>query len=661
MTGADDGTRVRIIALALAILLMFGVLLTRLWFLQVLAGGDFAGRSFTNHVRLIREPAPRGRILDRNGVVVVSNRTALAIGVSRDLFPKGARGERIKARISKLLGMSIADIEARLGDKRVSPYAPVTIAEDVPRAAFFTVRERPEEFPGVTTMTVAVRTYPLGSVAAHVIGYVGEINGDELKRKVYSAYRQGDQIGRTGLERQYENWLRGEPGQAKLEVDASGRVLRRLGEVAPTPGNDLQLAIDIKAQQVAEESLVQGMARARQRSCPGDRTTHRCRAPAGAVVVLDSHTGEVIAMASAPTFDLRKFVGGVSQSYYDTLNAPDAHNPLLNRALQSAYPPGSTFKPMMAVAALQEGSASPTGRYPCPAVFHYGDRDFHNWKAGSGSISLSQALVESCDTVFYNFAAGWWRHERTQEVAGAKPYEIMQDWARRFGLAEPTGIDLPAESKGRVPDRAYKKGIWDANKKEYCNRYYETHERLWEDLCIRGYIWNPGDSINMAIGQGDVDATPLGLANAYGTIANGGRLMTPHVVTKVVSPHGKVLLQLGARFRRKIGAGAEPLSYVQRALRRVPVSGTAAFPYRGWPLSSLPMAAKTGSAEILGKQPFSWFASYGPTVRGLQYVGVGVVEEAGHGAEIAGPVVRRVMDQLYGRRLTPIVYGGRSD
>jgi penicillin-binding protein 2 len=335
------------------------------------------------------------------------------------------------------------------------------------------------------------------------------------------------------------------------------------------------------------------------------------------------------------------------------------HCPQLDRAVQAAYPPGSTFKAIMATAALESGIASPGGRYACPGSITIGGTVFHNWEAGQGSLSLPGALAKSCDTVFFGFADDWWHQEGGITLDPGKK-EVMQYWAARFGLGQPTGIDLPDETQGLIPGRAYKQQVWEQNKKQYCDEYYRTHERLFQDLCIRGYIWNPGDALNMSIGQGDVAVTPLQLARAYAAIANGGTVYTPHIGWKVLSS-GKVVQSI-APSGHALGASAPVLAYVRRALQTVPVSGTAQFPFRGWPFAKYPIAAKTGSAEIQGKQPYSWFAAFGPVAPdGHQYVAVAVVEQAGHGAEVAGPIVRRVMDHLYHLPLTPIVYGGRSD
>jgi penicillin-binding protein 2 len=292
--------------------------------------------------------------------------------------------------------------------------------------------------------------------------------------------------------------------------------------------------------------------------------------------------------------------------------------------------------------------------------FHFGDRVFHNWQPRNASISIAQSLIESCDTVYYNFAKNWWLGEQSQLQAGRKPYETMQVWARMFGLGASTGIDLPEETDGQIPDRAQRRATWEANKGFYCDQYRRTGDALYRDLCQNGFLWRGGDAINMSVGQGDVDATPLQMAVVYAAVANGGSVLQPHLGMKVISPSGRVLKTIGVTVRSLVKAPASAFRYVERALSEVPQRGTAVFPYRNWPFSRIPVAAKTGSSEIAGKQPFSWFASYAPADN-PQYVAVSVVEEAGFGSQVSGPVVRRIMDELFGLKPLPIEFGGRSD
>ena len=658
MITSDERVRFRVAILGVIVLAMMSVLLSRLWFLQVLTGERYAHAAESNRVRIVWLEAPRGRILDRNGVELVKNRPSLAIGLRRDDLLDRKLRKQVVRRLAKLLGIHSADITRRLDDKRNSPYRPAIIATDVPERAIFEISEHAERYPGTETLVLPVRTYPKGKLAAHVLGYVGETNEGELAKLKDKGYRLGDQIGRTGVERTYEPYLRGTPEIDKLEVNSSGIVLRSLASNPAVPGKDVKLSIDAGVQAVAEEALVLGIQRARSRVFA--QTGQHFRAPAGGVVALDAQTGEIVAMASYPTYDPSKFVGGVSSAYFKYLNDPANDFPLLDRAMQSAYPPGSTFKPFMASAALDSGTMSPGSTMPCTGAFDYGNRVFHNWTGGSGNITLSEALVKSCDTVFYRLAAGWWAKERSQEQAGKKVYEIMQDWARRYGLGRPTGVDLPNEVPGRVPGRQYKQKAYDANKASWCKTASKTHDPLFTDLCQRGYLWRGGDAINMAIGQGDVLASPLQMAVGYAAIANGGKVLRPHVGLDIMDPDGSIAKPIKTQTVSRVKIGRSDLSYIQHALEQVAIRGTAVFPFHGWPMSRIPVAAKTGSAEIGGKQPFSWFAAFAPA-DAPKYVVVSVVEEAGFGSQVSGPVVRRIMDKLFDLPLTPVVFGTRSD
>jgi penicillin-binding protein 2 len=313
----------------------------------------------------------------------------------------------------------------------------------------------------------------------------------------------------------------------------------------------------------------------------------------------------------------------------------------------------------MATAALQSGMASANGGYPCTSEFVFGNRPFRNWRAENKTISLGQALVESCDTVFYRFAASWWGQDQSELQAGRPVKEVMQAWARRFGLGRATSVDLPNETVGRIPDREWKRTFWQSSRDEWC-KLGERGNAVYQDLCRFGFVWRGGDSVNMSIGQGEVQSTPLQLATAYAALANDGRVLQPHVGLRITAPDGKVLRNIGPRVVSRVGAAQGVIEYVQNALARVTSDGTGKFPFSGWPLDDLPVASKTGSAEIAGKQPFSWFAAYAPA-NDPKYVVVSVVEEAGSGSQVSGPIVRRIMDHLFGRPLTRIEFGQRSD
>jgi penicillin-binding protein 2 len=657
VTTVTDRVRSRVVIVAVVVFSLFAAILVRLYSLQVLDGSEYVLRAQRNAVRIIVDEAPRGRVYDRFGRVIVRNRTSLAIGVRRQDLPDGVAGELVKERLVTLLGIDRATLDERLADVRIAPFDPVIVAEDVPPRIVFAVNEYARDLPGVESMTLAVRDYPRGPVAPHLIGYLTEVDPGEVE--TMDGYRPGDRIGRTGIERELEAELRGRPGRRKLEVDASGNVLSTINQLQPIPGNDVRLTLDSRLQKIAEDALASGLALARRSVFT--ETGESFRAPAGAVVVLDPRTGAVRAMASAPDFDLNRFVGGIGVDDFAKLTHPKAHQPLLNRALQASYPPGSTFKVVVATAALAEGAATERTRLPCQTEFEFGDRVFRNWRARNAHLTIREALIESCDTPFYVLGRDWWLGELHSEEAGRPPREIIQEYSRRFGLDAETGFALPGyEADGRIPDRRWRLGYWDANKDGYCRTARRTDDPLFVELCETGYKWRGGDTVNLSIGQGDILVSPMQLAVAYGAIANGGDVVTPYVVDRVIDRDGTVRVMPKPEPRGTVGVPQHVLGYVRSALEAVAVKGTGAYPFRGWPHSSIRVAAKTGSAEIAGKQPYSWFAAFAPA-NDPRYVVVSVVEEAGSGSGTSGPIVRRILDGAFHLPPLPFGFGGVSD
>jgi len=618
-----DGRR-RMTALAAVIAFAFAALVTRLWFLQVLAAEDYQERATGNSVRLIPDPAPRGRILDRNGEPVVDNRRTVVVTIDRDEL----RDEEVVLdRLADLLDTSTIALGKSLHDPDYLPYQPVPVYEGAPEAVAIYIAEHARDFPGVDFEEIGVRRYVRGTLAPHLLGYLGEISPDELLDPSFADVRPGQLVGRGGVEQQYESFLRGRDGLIKQEVNAQGEIQGILGVEDPVPGDDLVLSIDADIQELTQDTLEDAVDQARV-SVVDEETGTYVRASAGAVVVLDPDDGHVLAMASYPDYDPRQFADGLTQREFDVLRRPSSNFPLSNRAIAGQYPAGSTFKPFVAAAAMKAGYARPGGFYNCPGEFIVpGDTSgtvFHNWETvDRGGISFAEALIRSCDTVFYNWGLQFWTERGPRG-------DLMQHHLRRWGFGDLSGIDIPGEASGRVPDARWKQDINAA----YPNLFPEP-------------TWLPGDNINMSIGQGDLLVTPLQLAVAYGALANGGTLYRPQVALRVQRPDGTPVRRFEGERLGRVPLRRSDLTAIMNALRGVVSSGagTATSAFAGFPLSSTPVAAKTGTAEVHGKQSHSWFAAVAPA-NDPQFVVVAIVEEGGHGSQVAAPIVRRVLEGL---------------
>lgn len=656
-----ESTHLRLTFLGLLVVSLFVLLFARLWFLQVMAGERYADLAETNAVRTVSIEAPRGRILDRHGDPIVRNRYAKVVSVQP--AEMGDREEEVLADVADLLDLPPDEVTQRIERSRVSPLRPRPIAVDVPDEIVFYIHENGSaRFPGVYAETLPLRDYPHGSTAAHVVGYVGEISEAELERPEYADYRQGEMVGWSGLERVYESALRGKEGMRRLEVDARGRVLRNLEETLPVPGADLRTTLDLGAQQLAEEALADGIAMAR--TVRDERTDeHRGEtfaAPAGAAIVADPDNGEILAMASYPTFDPEMFVGGISNDDWEALQDPDGSFPLINRAIQSVYPPGSVFKVVSAAAALEDGYMSHGSTLPCPAQWEWNQSVYRNWRDfDSGSLNLSEALVESCDTVFYELARRMWTDEQEE---GEDMRERLTEQALAWGFGEPTGIDLPSEQSGVVPGRAWRREFWEGHRDVYCTKAAQLEEGSYAqavnaDLCEYGYRWRGGDAVNMVIGQGDLQTTPLQVANSFAAVANGGSLHRPHVAKEIAYRNG-LTEEIPPRVIGELPLSQDHLDYIEQGLRGVTeVGGTADDTFEDFPV---PVAGKTGTAELKPKQPFAWFSGYAPA-DDPDYVVTVMVEEGGGGSQTAAPVVRRILEGLFELDESELDPGGETD
>ena len=668
----SDRSRLRLVVLRVLVLSILLTLLGRLAYLQVDQGAAYRTAASANRVREVITPAARGLVLVDRGVPFISNRTALVVSVNRSVLRTAPqRGKQVLDRLAKVVGIPAAELTRSItpcGEKlrdgttatspdcwNGSPYQPVPVktyaserAAEIDRV--LAIQEHAEDFVGVSAMYQAVRQYPRGASASHALGYLGPISPADLAKPEYAALPATSQIGRAGLEATYDAALRGVNGTQKLLVDKDGNVTGMQDNTDARAGDDLVLSLDAGVQKVAEDALQTGILRARGQY---DKTNNKNYvAPNGAVVVQEVGTGRIVAMASYPSYDPTIFVGRVSTRDYAALRDTPG-KPLVSNVTQGLYAPGSTFKIVSTAAAVAAGS-SINGYYPCQSEFKVGDRIFHNFEGESfpGSIDFRTTLVKSCDTVYYKLAYDEWVRDGGPNGNGHSR-EVFPKMARSWGFGVPTGVDLPEERRGLITDRGYKKRFWQQAKGDYCagakRRARGTYlQQLDQEFCTDGYRYNAGDAVNFAIGQGDVLATPLQLAGAYSALANGGTLYEPRLAKGLLAADGSTVTPLPPVVRGRLPASAQVLAYMRDALAGVPrQGGTAQLAFKGFPFGQLAIAGKTGTADVRGKSPTSWFASFAPA-SAPKYSVVVMVPEGGTGGTTAAPIARAIYDGMYG-------------
>ena len=565
----------RLILLRLVVVLIFALILGRLVQLQIIEGRVNRRLSDENRIRVMRRLAPRGLIYDRHGRVLAGSRLSSSVGV----FPEELRvlgAEDPASGLASLLGVSAEEVRAALEDSGGIHYEPTILWRNADPDVVARVEEHAVYLAGVSVLSGAVRHYPYGSLAGHVLGFVREISPEELARPENAEYRSRDLIGKEGVERVAERALRGVDGGDQVEVDASGRRVRTLGTVPPWPGGNVFLTLDLDLQQAAEEAL-------------GER--------AGAVVAMDPWTGEVLAMASHPAYDPNVFTGALTPEEWSRLSGPE--HPQQNRATSAHYPPGSVFKVVTAAAALEAGVCDVHSRFRCTGALSLGDWTLHCWKReGHGDIDFMEGIAQSCNVMFATLG----RRIGPEDLA---------DMALRFGMGEPCGIDLPQEAAGLVPTPRWKRNA-------------------------RSEVWYPGDTCQMAIGQGDCLVTPLQVACAFAVVANGGDLVRPHVIARIegeATPPARAV-------RRSVGLRRETIAALQAGLEAVVAPGGTA---HGIATEQYRMAGKTGTAQAPAGEPHAWFAGYAPAERPQLVIAV-VVEHGGAGSAVAAPIARHVFD-----------------
>jgi penicillin-binding protein 2 len=641
-----------------------------LWYIQVVGGDNYHAAAQENTSRTVEIPAPRGLIVDAEGRALVTNRTSWVVTVDRDVFQqlRAPRRQALLRRLSTTLGLSRSEVVRRtkicgeLGAAKAplcwngSPYSPVPIAEDVSQTLAASILEQSEDYPGVLAEARKVRAYPapFGINAAHIFGYNSPITSDELEAATNAgraATSPLSVVGRSGLEAAYDRYLSGRSGKREILVDSTGRVISSGRSVPPKPGHTLVTSLDVKLQAIAERELQRSIDVARKTFDPV--TSRNYAADSGSVIVMDATNGRVLAMASNPTYNPNLWVGGIDQADLDRLYSTRAGTPLLSRAMQGLFAPGSTFKPIMAAAALTSGYST-TDRLDCSSSYVVGDRVFKNYESAAyGSISFAEALQLSCDTFFYRIAHAKWL-QAGGDSGDTSISDVLVESAKRFGFGRRTGIDLPGEVAGRIADRAWKLSYWKANKEYFCkigdepgNDFQHVFAR---EFCVDGWRYRAGDAVNFSIGQGDTVLTPLQLAVAYAALGNGGTLWEPRVGKAVVDSDGEVVRRIGRERASTVPVPARILRYIDKALLGTGKVGTMAWKMGGFPLNQVKVRFKTGTSEVYGKQSTSWVASYDE-----QYVVIMHVSQGGTGSGTSGESVRKIWEALYG------VHGTRVD
>ncbi len=639
-------------------------MLGRLFYLQVAAGPKYRDAALSIQSRDVITPATRGLIVDSSGVPLALNRVGIAVTVDRTKIDRQPdKGVAVLKALAALLNLQYEDIYqrtrlcgelpkgARAGCWTGSRFQPIPITKEADADIALRIVERSDQYPGVSATPVSIRNYPgnAGVNGAHLLGYVGPLTDNDLSGANGRSYFRSEVIGKAGLEIQYDEYLRGTPGIKTVIVDRKEAVTSTSLNTKPIAGNHLVTSIDARVQASAESALADAVRRARAAGKPSD---------GGAVVVMDVTNGQILALASYPTYDPNAFERGLTVAEAENLFSEKAGVPALSRPLQGLFAPASTFKAVSVVAAAKAGY-NLNGTYDCPSEVVVGTRAFQNFESkAQGRISLKRAIAISCDTVWYRIAFDEWLRD-----GGLKPKSDANDYfynaAKGFQIGVKTGIDLPSESSGRLADREWRKSWYAQNKDFYCN--YKTRApksqqsafliQLAYENCLDGDKIRAGDAVNFSIGQGDTVITPLKLAQMYAAIANGGTIWKPTVAKAIVKTDETVIKKFTSEKLGTLPADKKTIKFLHSALREVVTGGTAAGVFRGFPLS---ISGKTGSAEVFGKNangsakaPTSWFASFGPSEK-PQFAVVMMVSQGGYGSTTSGVSVRKIYETLFG-------------
>ncbi len=599
-TADQDFYKQRLVRIAFCIAGAFFILFVRLFYLQVIQGEELRRLSENNCIRLQSTNPSRGLIFDRNGMLLVDNRPAFDLNiVLKDAKPV----EQTVKKLSKYIDVPEPDLMSKIeSDEAVSSYKPILLKKDIGRDALAAIEVRKFDLPGVLVDVKPRRHYIEQKAAAHLIGYLSEINPDELNSGEYPGYAVGDYIGKFGVEKTFEPFLQGKRGGRQVEVNVMGQVVRVLKTVDAQPGNNIYLTIDLKIQKTAE-ALLKGKA--------------------GAVAVMDPQTGQILALASSPSFDPNIFVDGMSHEQWDAL-VSNPLRPLENKAVQGEYPPGSTFKIVTAMAGLQEGVIDKDTTFFCPGFYKYGNRVYRCWRpAGHGDVNVIEALAQSCDVFFY-------------QVGQKLGVDRLSEYAVACGLGSPTHINLDHEARGLIPSSQWKKRR-------------------------TGVDWQGGETLSVAIGQGYDLATPLQMLALISAVGNGGNLYKPLILKSVRTPEGSVVLESKRQLVGKLPVSRQNLEIIKEGLKEV-VNNPKGTAYRAAHIEGLEISGKTGTSQIIGRssehntskknpsnhfEPHAWFVAYAPSDNPKIAVSV-MIEHGGHGSSAAAPIAKEIINTYLG-------------
>jgi penicillin-binding protein 2 len=584
-------------------LTIFAVIFLRLWFLQILSGDKYLAQANDNRVRDITIPAPRGDIVDRNGTVLVDNRNSNAIQIQPDkLPPRGPARDALYRRLRAVLHLRPRAVRKDITtQRRALPYANVTLKSDASLSQLSYILERQDQFPGVVPEQVYLRRYPHRDTAAQLFGTVGQISPQELKLARFRGVHQGTIVGQGGIEWSYDRYLRGQDGAERVQVDALGRLKGRpLRQTQPVQGKQLKLSLDLDLQNAAQNAI---------KDVGGGLP--------GGFVAMDPRNGEILALGSYPSFDPNVFSKPLKQSTLNKLQSTKNGAPLFNRAIAGLYPTGSTFKVITSVAALQTGTITPDTVIDDPGSVTIGNIKFSNaGGAAHGAVALRQAIQVSSDVFFYKMGA----------QLNGESGQPLQRFARKLGIGRRTGIDLPGEFKGLLPTPQWRDRLFKENKTDR--------------------PWTVGDNVNLAVGQGDLQATPLQMATAYSTVINGGRVPRPHVGLEVEDAAGRTLQNIDPGAARHVKIAPQNRQAILDGLHLAASApgGTSADVFNGFPH---PVYGKTGTAERPGQADQSWYICYVPDAKRPIVVAV-TIERGGFGAQAAAPAARLILSQWFG-------------